>query len=772
MTKVKQSAALAQLVSMGSGANYWMTKEDTANHIPSLRMTDGPHGLRNQTNDADTEGVNHSKPAVCFPTASLAACSFDEELLASEGKAIAQEARDQKVGMVLGPGANIKRNPLCGRNFEYFSEDPLVSGGLAAGWIRGCQSEGVSACLKHFACNNQEYDRFISNSILDERTAREIYLRPFEIAVKNSHPWAVMCSYNRINGVYSSVNKKLLTDILRKEWGFHGMVVTDWGAMHNRIDAYRAGCDLGMPGGTAYMEKECVRLSEKDPLFAQTVEESAQRVREAMRLGAKTLSVPYSADYEAHHALARRVAEESIVLLKNENGILPLKQSDSVCLIGDLGDHMRYQGSGSSHVNATQVETLRSELKDLPYAPGYDRDGKVTDASLFEAVELAKKVDKAIVVAGLPVSAESEGFDRTQLAMPDGILRTIEEVAKVNSHVIVILLAGGVLELPFADEVSGILFAGLPGQAGASALREILYGEVNPSGRLAESWPMTYEDCVNASYYGDPHTDAQYREGIYVGWRYYEKAHVPVRFAFGHGLSYTTFACTNLSIKDHSVTVTVKNTGERAGKHTLLLYVRNPSGGYREVRRLAGFKKVYLEPGMSTMVSFTLDDRDFSIYEKDHWEVIGGTYTVAVEDQSASLSIEGSELPESPSWYSSLEGKPDRDDFAQLLGHIPEEVPLGRGKYSMDHTLRQLSRDSAVVRVIIDQVTKHVAKACGGDMQSPEFRMLLSTAIDIPLSSIEVFGRAKQRQLEGLVDFANGRMWSGIWKEISAFVGR
>ncbi len=772
MEDKKKAAELEKIVSLGSGADYWMTKEDTVNGIPSLRMTDGPHGLRNQTNDADTEGVNHSKPAVCFPTASLTACSFDEDLLAEEGKAIAQEARDQKVGMVLGPGANIKRNPLCGRNFEYFSEDPLVSGTLAAGWIRGCQSEGISCCLKHFACNNQEYDRFISNSMVDERTEREIYLRPFEIAVKKAHPWAVMCSYNKVNGVYSSVNKKLLTDILRKEWGFDGMVVTDWGAMHNRIDAYRAGCDLGMPGGAAYMEKECAQLAAKDDDFRKTVEESAERVRAAMRRGAKTLSVSYKADYEADHDLAGKVAAESIVLLKNEDTILPLGANDSVCLIGDLGDHMRYQGSGSSHVNAIRVETLRNELGDLPYAPGYDVNGNATDDSIQDAVELAKKTEKVIVVAGLPVSAESEGFDRTTLAMPEGIVKTVEAVAKVNSNVIVILLAGGVLEVPFADDVKAILYAGLPGEAGASALRKILYGEVNPSGRLAESWPMKYEDVVNAEYYGDPRSDAEYREGIYVGWRYYEKAHVPVRFAFGQGLSYTSFECTDLKVDGRTVAVTVENTGKRAGKHTVLLYVRNPEGGYREARKLVGFRKIKIEPGQSVTVTFTLDDRDFSIYEKDHWEVIGGNYSIEADDKRAEMTVEGNELPEGPSWYTSLEGKPDQDDFEELLGSIPAVLPIGRGHYSMDNTLRQLSSDSKVAQVIVGQVCRHVKKACDGDDSSPEYRMLLSAAIDIPLSSIEVFGRAKQRQLEGLVDISNGSYWRGIWKEISSLFGK
>ena len=772
MEDKKKAAALETVVSLGSGADYWMTKEDSENHIPSLRMTDGPHGLRNQTNDADTEGVNRSRPAVCFPTASLTACSFDEELLAEEGRAIAQEARDQNVGMVLGPGANIKRNPLCGRNFEYFSEDPLVSGALAAGWIRGCQSEGISCCLKHFACNNQEYDRFISNSMVDERTAREIYLRPFEIAVKKAHPWAVMCSYNKINGVYSSVNRKLLTEILRKEWGFDGMVVTDWGAMHNRIDAYRAGCDLSMPGGMAYMEKECVQLAERDEDFRRIVEESAERVRDSMRRGARALSVPYSADYEAHHDLAGKVAAESIVLLKNEDSILPLSAGESVCLIGDLGDHMRYQGSGSSHVNAIRVETLRNELADLPYAAGYDVNGNATEQSIDGAVELAKKADKVIVVAGLPVCAESEGFDRTTLAMPEGIVKTVEAVAKVNPNVIVILLAGGVLEVPFADDVKAVLYAGLPGEAGASALKKILYGEVNPSGQLAESWPMKYEDVVNAEYYGEPRSDAEYREGIYVGSRYYEKAHVPVRFAFGQGLSYTTFACTDLKVDGRTAAVTVENTGTRAGKHTVLMYVRNPEGGYREVRKLAGFRKIELSPGERRTVMFTLDDRDFSVYEKDHWEVIGGTYEIEADGKRVALSVEGSELPDSPSWYSSLEGKPGRDDFEELLGSIPAVQPIGRGHYSMDSTLRQMSSDSKVAQVIVGQVCRHVKKACDGDDSSPEYRMLLSTAIDIPLSSIEVFGRAKQRQLEGLVDIANGSYGRGIWKEISALFGK
>ena len=591
---ILQQMTLEDKIALCSGENFWETKEYEKYGIPSLFMCDGPHGLRKQEDVADMLGVNESRKATCFPAEVTTAGSWDPELLAEIGAAIGEEAKEQGVGLVLGPGANLKRNPLCGRNFEYFSEDPYLAGKLAAGFIRGAEAQGISTSLKHFAVNSQEKSRFTSNSVLDDRTLRELYLTAFEIAVKEGKPSTVMCAYPKLNGVHCSDNKVLLTDILRTEWGFGGMVVTDWGAMNDRIAGFRAGCDLNMPGGSDYMEKEVLQAVKNGTLPVSCIDNSARRVLELVFRATETLREKAACDYEAHHALAKRAAAEGAVLLKNEGGILPLKQGAKIAVIGAMAKNLRYQGAGSSHINPTGLSQPLDFLPDAVYAPGCDDRGDTTDALLDEARAAAQQAEVAVIFAGLPDRYESEGFDRDGMKLPVGHLRMIEAVVSANPNTVVVLLCGSAVECPWADEVKAVLYMGLPGQAGGEAVADLLYGRVNPSGKLAESWPFTYEDVPSSEIYGKT-ADALYQEGVYVGYRYYDKAGVPVRWPFGYGLSYTTFAYSDLTVDGNAVSVAVKNTGSYAGAEVVQLSVKAPQDGlHRPIRELKGFQKIFL----------------------------------------------------------------------------------------------------------------------------------------------------------------------------------
>ena len=646
--KILQQMTLEDKISLCSGENFWETKKYEKYGIPSLFMCDGPYGLRKQENAADMLGVHASRPATCFPAEVTTAGSWDPELLTEIGAAIGEEAKEQGVGLVLGPGANLKRNPLCGRNFEYFSEDPYLAGKLAAGFIRGAEAQGISTSLKHFAVNSQEKSRFTSNSVLDDRTLRELYLTAFEIAVKEGKPSTIMCAYPKLNGVHCSDNKGLLTDILREEWGFGGIVVTDWGAMNDRIEGFRAGCDLNMPGGSDYMEKEVLQAVKDGTLPESCVDNSARRVLELVFRAAETLKVPASCDYEAHHALAKRAAAEGAVLLKNEGGILPLRQGAKIAVIGAMAKNLRYQGAGSSHINPTELSKPLDFLPDAIYTPGCDERGDTTDALLEEARKTAQQAEIAVVFAGLPDRCESEGFDRDDMKMPAGHLQMIEAVASANSNTIVFLLCGSAVECPWADRVKAVLYMGLPGQAGGEAIADLLYGRVNPGGKLAESWPFTYGDVPSSDIYGKT-TDALYQEGIYVGYRYYDKAGTAVRWPFGYGLSYTEFSYSNLAMNDDTVSVTVRNTGKCAGAEVVQFYIHAPQDGlHRPLRELKGFHKVFLQPGEAQTVTFHLTDRSFAVWQ-DGWKIPAGTYTVCIGNLTASIQKSGETMP-IPAW--------------------------------------------------------------------------------------------------------------------------
>jgi len=787
--KIISGMTLEEKIRFCSGADFWHTKSLPEYDVPAMMMCDGPHGLRKQEDAADMLGVNQAVPATCFPTAVSTACSWDEELLGKIGQAIAREAAANEVGLVLGPGANIKRNPLCGRNFEYFSEDPYLTGKLAAGYIRGAESTGVSAGLKHFACNSQEYKRFSSDSILDERTLRELYLAGFERAVKEGNPSTVMCAYNKINGVHCSDNKKLLTDILRKEWGFEGAVVTDWGAMSDRIKGFEAGCDLNMPGGSSYMEVEAARAVKNGTLDMAHIDRSALRVLQMAEKGSNAVKAAKPVDMESHYNLARQAAEESAVLLKNEEGILPLSENGKAAFFGHMAKEPRYQGAGSSHINPWKLSNVTDVCPEIPYAEGCDADGDTTEALLAEAVRLAGEVETAVVFAGLTDKYESEGFDRENMAMPKGHNRLIEAIAAANPNTVVVLLCGSVVELPWADRVKGILYMGLPGEAGGEAVPNLLFGRAVPCGKLAESWPYQYNDCVNASYYvneqkdtnkGKPNgqgnlqgkKDAHYREGLYVGYRYYTSAGVSARYPFGYGLSYTAFTYSELKISGNSVSCTVTNTGSMAGKDIVQLYVAPPKGSlYRPARELKGFRKVYLEPGESRTVEFQLDERSFAVWDGG-WVVPGGSYTILVGADSENLPLSGTIEKQgvevagvrAPAWYFSPKGAPSHKDFESLMGHPVLEKPLKKGEFTMDNTVMEMKDFSFIMKIMFKAVEATVAKGFGGkkDYSDPAFRMMMNSAADSSLSGMKISGGMNNYVMEGMLEMANGHFLRGI----------
>lgn len=770
--KVISGMTLEEKISLCTGADFWRTKEMPQHGIPVIMMSDGPHGLRCQPKETDMIGINKSLPATCFPTAVTAGATWNRELYATEGEAIGKEGAAAGVSVVLGPGCNIKRNPLGGRNFEYISEDPYFAGKMAAAFVRGQQSTGVSSSVKHFAVNNQEYKRQNGDSQLDERTFREIYLTPFEIAVKEGQPGTVMCSYNKINGVHASDSRELLTDILRTEWGFDGLVVTDWGALNDRIEGYKAGCDLNMPGGSKFMVKATLEAVRSGKLDEAYIDATVERI---LRLLEKSQSiVKPEIDWDAHHALALKVAQQGAVLLKNEDSILPLAEGDMV-LIGHMAANLRYQGSGSSHINPTKLINITDAMPNVPGCACGDKLGNVTEQDLRNAVEAAKKKKIAVVVVGLPDSYESEAFDRDHMRLPEGHNKLVEAVAEANPNTVVVLLGGSAMELPWADQVKAILYMGLPGQAGGVAATNLLTGKANPCGKLTETWPYSYEDVICKDTFGKKNTE--YREGIYVGYRYYDKAKKSVRYPFGHGLSYTTFAYSNLIVRDRKVSVQVKNTGAVSGAEVVQLYIAAPKGGiFRPVRELRGFERVELEPGESKIVEFTLDDRSFAIWSEG-WKIPGGTYTVQIAASSRDIRLEeaveilGEEMTipvwQAGSWYESVSGHPSREEWEKLMGHpVPVISEPKKGQFTMDSTCMEMKDHSFVMKIQYMVTENIIAKGFGGkkDMSDPSYKMMITCATDCPMRSVVISsgGAMSDSLAEGLLYMANGHYIKGL----------
>lgn len=691
---------LKEKASLCSGKDFWHLKSIERLGLPEIMVCDGPHGLRKQNAENKKVGIGNSYPATCFPTAVTTACSWDRDLIYKMGQALAEECLQHGVSVLLGPGVNMKRSPLCGRNFEYFSEDPELAGEMGAAFIAGVQSKGIGTSLKHFAGNSQEMKRMTSNSIIDERALREIYLRAFEKAVKKSQPWTVMNAYNLLNGTYCSENDWLQNKVLRDEWGFKGAVVSDWGAVNDRIAGLNAGNDLEMPSSGGVNDAKIVEAVKCGVIDETTLDERVDKLIDIILKGAANKKPGYKFDVKAHNLLSRQIAEQSMVLLKNDGNILPLKrvEGEYVAVIGAFADNPRYQGAGSSIINPTMIDSGRRAFNNSPisvkFADGYDRSGKRKDedAYITEACNLAKNASKAVVFIGLTDDYESEGFDRSTMKLPDGHNRLVEAVSRVNDNVIVVLEGGSPVEMPWADDVKAILNAYLGGQSVAPAIVDVLTGKANPCGKLAETYPVCLKDTPTSFRYPDSKEDVQYRESIFIGYRYYDKVERNVRFPFGFGLSYTSFEYSDIKLKKKNltkgegakVTFTIKNTGDVAGSEIAQVYVAKPESKiFRAPKELKGFVKIHLEPGEEKKVSVELDDRAFAFWNTatEDWCVESGEYKILVGASSRDIRLEAAakmkseddetivDLRESAGVY--FDGDPARareDDFKVIYG--------------------------------------------------------------------------------------------------------
>ncbi len=694
--EILQKLSLEQKCALLSGKNTWQTQDYPRQGVPAIWLSDGPNGLRKQAGAADHLGLNPSEPATCFPTAATMANSWDPALGEEVGRALGEETAAYRVNVLLGPGLNVKRSPLCGRSFEYFSEDPYLSGKMAAAYVRGIQENGIAACPKHFAVNSQELRRMASNSVLDERTLRELYLTAFEIVVKEAHPKSIMSAYNKVNDTYANENHHLLVDILRKEWGFDGAVVTDWGGSNDHVEGVKNGSTLEMPSPGLGGARKLLKAVAEGSLTEQEID---LRVDELLDLVISTTAAiekaPRKFDEDAHHQLAKRAAAESIVLLKNEGGILPLKHGRKVALIGDFARTPRYQGAGSSMVNPTRVDSLKdametAELELVGCCAGYERSGQLNKAYLDEAVSQAKLADVVILCIGLDESSESEGLDRTHIGIPAVQKQLLDAVTAANPNVVAVVSAGSVIETDWVEKCKAVVHGYLGGQAGAGAMLEVLTGWQNPCGKLAETIPLRYEDTPAARYFPGRKQNAEYREGLYVGYRYYETANKAVRYPFGYGLSYTTFAYSDLQVSADKVTFTITNTGSCAGAEVAQLYVAKPDAAvFRPARELKGFAKVFLKAGESKAVTIPLDDKTFRYWNvaTDRWEVEGGSYQLLVGANvqdirlTAEITLPGTGAPdpyagrELPDYRTgNIQNIPDAE-FEALLGRpLPEET--------------------------------------------------------------------------------------------------
>ena len=654
--KLISQMTLEEKCGLLSGLDFWHTKPVERLGVPAVMVSDGPHGLRKQDEGGDHLGMNDSIAAVCMPAACATAASFDRELIRRSGEAIGKSAQHEGVSVVLGPAVNIKRSPLCGRNFEYFSEDPYLTGQMASAFIQGVQSQNVGTSIKHFAANSQEHRRMSSSSNADQRTLREIYFPGFEIPVKEAQPWTVMCSYNRINGVYASQDPWLLTEVLRDEWGFEGYVVSDWGAVSDRVKGVAAGLDLEMPASGGFNDRKVMQAVLEGRLEESVVDKAVERILTINYKFLENAAPETPWDKEADHLLAAEMAGECMVLLKND-GTLPLNKEDSIAFIGEFAEKPRFQGGGSSHINCFRTTSALEAAQGLniSYARGYMiKEDTTTPELIAEAVEKARNAKVAVVFAGLPDSYESEGYDRTFMFLPPCQNQLIEAVAAVNPNTVVVLYNGSPVEMPWVNRVSAILEGYLGGQAVGIATVNVLFGDVNPCGKLPESFPIKLSDNPSYLFYGGEGNEADYREGIFVGYRYYDKKDMEVLFPFGHGLSYTTFAFDNLRLSTDAMkdtdtltaTVTVKNTGARPGKTVVQLYVgrTQPGNVIRPVRELKGFDKVLLNPGEEKDVTFQLDKRSFAYWNESihDWHVESGCYAVEIGHSSRDIALSAS----------------------------------------------------------------------------------------------------------------------------------
>jgi beta-glucosidase len=736
---------LEEKASLCSGLDNWHTKPIERLGIPSIRMSDGPHGLRKEV-----PNQRNSVPSTCFPTAVTTASSWDRELIKQLGQALAKECQAEEVDIILGPAINIKRSPLCGRNFEYFSEDPYLSSQLATAYIQAVQSMGVGTSLKHYAANNQEYRRFTIDETIDERTLREIYLSNFEGAVKEGKPWTVMCSYNRVNGILASENKYLLTEILKEEWGFEGFVVSDWGAVDERVEGIKAGLDLEMPSSYGIGDKKIIEAVKRGELDEKELDQTVERLLKIIFKAVDNRKRGTTYDKQAHHKLARKIAGESMVLLKNQDNILPLKKEGTIAIIGEFAKKPRYQGGGSSHVNPTKLDNALEEIEKLVqgkakiiYEEGYKLETDEMNQELIEkAKEAAKKSDVAIIFAGLPDRYESEGYDRKHMKMPENHNKLIEEVSKVQPNTVVVLSNGSPVEIPWIDKVKGLLESYLGGQAGAGAVADILFGEVNPSGKLAETFPKKLSH--NPSYLNFPGegNKVEYREGVFVGYRYYDKKEIEPLFPFGYGLSYTTFEYTDISVDKKEITdketievkVKVKNTGKVKGKEIVQLYVRDvESKVNRPEKELKGFEKIELEPGEEKTVTFKLDKRSFAYYNTEirDWYVESGEFEILV-------------------------GKSSKEIELKETVKVNSTVTIKK-KYDRNSLVRDLLEDPKAEKMIIDLIDSILEKIKEPGKEKEDVNNVIKWIMDMPLRGLVSFskGNFTDEMLQKLLEVLN-----------------
>lgn len=766
-----------------SGQNFWQTKGVPRLGIRPIMVTDGPHGLRKQAGNSDHLGINQSVPATCFPTAAATACSFDPELLREMGRALGEECLQEEVSVVLGPAANTKRSPLCGRNFEYFSEDPYLTGVMSSALIEGIQGQGIGTSMKHYAANNQETRRMVINAVVDERALREIYLAGYEMAVKQAQPWTVMCCYNQVNGEYGSQNRKLLTGILRGEWGFGGAVVTDWGAVVDRVQGLAAGLDLEMPYTGPANDEAILSAVQSGALPEAVLDTAVTRMLCLLLAAAEARRPGFRYDAAKHHALAQRVAANSAVLLKNDGGLLPLRPGMKLAVLGQFAKTPRYQGAGSSRINPIALDNLCDALTgrgtDFVYAPGYDLKAEAPNEQLLqEAAAVASGAEVAVVCIGLPDAYESEGFDREHLRLPDSHVALLRRVAAINPNTVVLLFGGGVVEMPWLSDAKALLMLYLGGEAGAKATADLLYGLVNPSGRLAESFPYKLEDNPSYAYFPGGEKTVEYRESIYVGYRYYDKAEVAVRFPFGFGLSYTSFSYRDLRLErrgeDVIATLKVRNTGPVAGADVVQLYVSQKSPSiFKPLRELKGFCKVFLQPGEEREVTIALPPRAFAYYhaKKRDWCVEAGAYTVEAAASSrdircsATIALPG-EAPRSTAQPAAYEtpGAPlsiSAEAFAALYGSPlpPANRRIGEA-YTDSSTLGEIAETRAGA-AMLQQMQRQMAGLLGGkasadgdDSMVLMFRKMMG---DMPVRALAMFsgGAMGPAQVQGMLNAIN-----------------
>lgn len=777
---------LEQKAAFVSGYDYWHLEEAPELGLPKLNVTDGPHGLRKANPNKDKSkgavDLSNSFPATCFPPAATSSCSWDEDLLKEQGEALAEECLQHDVSVILGPGTNIKRSPTCGRNFEYFSEDPLLAGKCSAALINGVQSKGIGTSLKHFAMNSQEAFRMVLNEVADERTMREIYLTAFEIAVKEAQPWTIMNSYNRINGVYASENEWLQEKVARKEWGFKGLFVTDWGSSVDRIPGLRNGTDLEMPSSGDYNTKLIIKSVNSGELDVKVLDERVDNVVELILKSKPALEQKYTYDVDKHHALAAKVAEGSMTLLKNDDKILPLKNGQKIAVIGEMAKAPRYQGAGSSVINPTKVDNAFEQLEklgvDVTYAQGYDKKkDEINDEMFSAAVEAAKNADVAVVFVGLTEDFEGEGYDRLNIEMPKSHNALVSKIAEVNKNIVVVLAGGAVIRMPWLSEVKALLNSGLGGQASGIAVANILTGKANPSGKTSETYPVSYEDNPTFGFYPGGPVTSEHRESVYIGYRYYDAAKKDVVFPFGYGLSYTTFEYSDLklsasSIKDTDevkVSFTIKNTGDVDGAEVAEVYVADKQSTiYRPEKELRAFKKVFLKAGESKAVEVVLSKRAFAFYNVNlgDWQVESGEFDILVGASSRDIKLSETitvtstveaEIPDykatAPNYYNNVAAI-TREDFAAVYGELPtpeRDTTKKIDKYCCLDDASHTKWGGRIVRLIVKMMSKNGSEANG------DGKMLAAMATQIPVRNFVAMsmGVMSPKMLDGLLMILN-----------------